>query len=171
MPMPEKYSEALAERICQLACQGHTIDVICDMVGINRSTLYYWRKEHVKFKGMFDAARDSTSSLVVEASLYKKATGYTTVKEHVFFDKRSGEVLKENQVVEVPPDTRAAEFWLTNRDSERWKATAGRIDANLNLNTSPQVVVVMPELLSEVQAELEASLAAPMLPKASEGDG
>lgn len=153
--MPGKYSEALVEQLCRLAIQGYTVKQCAEACGITEQALYMWRREKPEFKGKFDAARDAASSAVVEASLFKRATGYQYTKELVGFDKKSGEFKRETQLVEVVPDVKAAEFWLTNREPERWKPQTGKLDATLKLEQGPAVQVMLPDNFRAVQAELE----------------
>lgn len=65
------------------------------------------------------------SDFDVEKALYSRAIGLQiTKKKTVFVVKADGEeVLKreESQTEDVPPDVKAAVFWLKNRQPDAWK--------------------------------------------------
>lgn len=153
--MLTKFSEALAERICELAVEGYEAKQIAEMIGVVEATLYNWRRAKPDFKARFDAARDSASSRCVEASLYKRALGYEITEEKLFYDPKRGEVIREQVGKHYPPEVRAAEFWLTNREPERWKPATTKLDATLQLGQAPQVQVLLPDNLRQVQATLD----------------
>ena len=70
---------------------------------ISLTTLNRYRKQHPEFGDLFQEA-DSAKDDLVEEALLKRATGY-----------------ENNSGKEVPPDVRAAMFWLKNRRPENWK--------------------------------------------------
>jgi hypothetical protein len=57
----------------------------------------------------------------VEASLYRRAIGYTVSEEKMFYNSKGGYVHKEESVKHYPPDTTAAIFWLKNRNPKMWR--------------------------------------------------
>lgn len=82
---------------------GMSLSGLARELGVSCSTLQRCRRQHPEFGDLFtdvDAAKDD----LVEEALLRRATGY---------ENSSGK--------EVPPDVRAAVFWLKNRRPENWK--------------------------------------------------
>ena len=72
-------------------------------LGISLSTLNRCRKQHPEFGELFSDAESARDDLVEEA-LLRRATGY-----------------ESSDGKEIPPDVRAAVFWLKNRRPENWQ--------------------------------------------------
>lgn len=110
---------------------GLTDEELAKSMGISPSTLYAWRKEHPEISEAATRGRGGARELI-ENALMKKALGYTvTVKEpmrvrHRYWNEQTQHMEEEEEVVQgtrevhIPPDTRAAQFWLTNRNRDRW---------------------------------------------------
>jgi hypothetical protein len=109
-----KYAE-IAQRMC---AQGATRADLADRFGVSINTVVAWQYEHQEFSASCKRGRDAADDRV-EQSFYERAVGYTydTVKLLVV----QGEVIREPIKEHVPPDPRAAEFWLRNRRPDRWK--------------------------------------------------
>ena len=78
-------------------------------LGISRRTFDRYRNEFPEFKALIDECREEAAVLAteqVENALLKRATGYIS----------EGEEPKH-----VPPDVRAAIFYLKNRRPEQWR--------------------------------------------------
>ena len=78
-------------------------------LGISRRTFDRYRNEYPEFRALIDECREEAAALAaeqVENALLKRATGYVS----------EGEDPKH-----VPPDVRAAIFYLKNRRPERWR--------------------------------------------------
>ena len=82
---------------------GISLSALARQLDISLSTLNRCRKQHPEFGELF-AEADSAKDDLVEEALLRRATGY---------ENSSGK--------EVPPDVRAAVFWLKNRRPENWK--------------------------------------------------
>ena len=72
-------------------------------LGVSLSTLHRCRKQHPEFRELFSDAESARDDLVEEA-LLRRATGY-----------------ENSDGKEIPPDVRAAVFWLKNRRPEDWQ--------------------------------------------------
>ena len=72
-------------------------------LGISLSTLNRCRKQNPEFGELFADAESARDDLVEEA-LLRRATGY-----------------ENSDGKEIPPDVRAAVFWLKNRRPEDWQ--------------------------------------------------
>ena len=69
--------------------------------------------------------KNKYSDSEVTRALYNRALGITiSKKKEVFLVRPEGELVKikeESQKEEVPPDVKAAIFWLKNRKPEAWR--------------------------------------------------
>ena len=91
------------ERIRCLLAEGVSAGALAKKLGISLSTLNRYRKQHPEFGELFLEA-DCAADDRVEAALLKRAIGY---------ENQDGK--------EIPPDVRAAVFWLKNRRPESWQ--------------------------------------------------
>lgn len=80
---------------------------LCRKLGIARSELRRCRREHPELEELWRRGKAEVAERV-EAALLKRATGY-----------------EEDGGKSVPPDVRAAVFWLKNRRPSRWNDGAG----------------------------------------------
>ena len=80
---------------------------LCRKLGVSRAELRRCRRAHPDLEELWRANRCEVAERV-EAALLRRATGY---------EELDGKV--------VPPDVRAAVFWLKNRRPDRWRDGAG----------------------------------------------
>lgn len=101
------------------ARDGLTDEQIAKNIGINRTTLYDWKKKEVNIADALKKGKE-VIDFEVENALLKKALGYTITlnKQKVTKD---GDVVDITEEVHVPPDTTAQIFWLKNRKPNTWK--------------------------------------------------
>ena len=101
------------------ARDGLTDEQIAKNIGINRTTLYDWKKKEVNIADALKKGKE-VIDFEVENALLKKALGYTITlnKQKVTKD---GDVVDITEEVHVPPDTTAQIFWLKNRKKEQWR--------------------------------------------------
>jgi hypothetical protein len=100
---PTDYKPEYAETVfgyCLLGCSNEDLARIYE---VDISTLERWIAKHDAFRGAILEGRDEADARVAK-SLYKKAMGYT-----------------DKDGKEIPPDSRAAEFWLKNRQRSKWR--------------------------------------------------
>lgn len=97
------------------ARDGLTDEQIAVNIGVNRDTLYRWKKAYPDF---FDALKRGKEVVdrQVENALLKRALGYTY--DEVTFEDGVEVKRVRKQVV---PDTTAQIFWLKNRKPEDWR--------------------------------------------------
>lgn len=126
---PTDYEETFA-RQAFVACKrgGFSQRNLAELFGVHHSTIKNWMGEYPEFKESID---DGKKAHKVEAAFYKRAVGITyteTVTETIIGVDEIGEqkfarVVKEKKTKKfIPPDVRAGEIFLTNRDPERWKS-------------------------------------------------
>jgi len=108
---------------------GHTEASVAKSFGVGVSTWERYKTEYRDFREAIRKAGMNATAVVVN-SLFKRANGYKYEETQYIFDPpkqdQDGKVrnrIREIRKVEkqMPPDTAAAIFWVTNRDSEHWK--------------------------------------------------
>ena len=97
------------------ARDGLTDDQIAKNIGINRDTLYRWKKAHSDISDALKRGKEVIDRQV-ENALLKRALGYTY--DEVTFE--DGVEVKRVRK-QVAPDTTAQIFWLKNRKPEEWR--------------------------------------------------
>jgi len=114
-----KYQEWLtAEGLIKIegwARDGLTDEQIAHNIGINRDTLYTWKKKYNDFSDALKRGKEVVD-LQVENAMLKKALGYSYDEITYEFGEETKRVTKE-----VQPDTTAQIFWLKNRRPDKWK--------------------------------------------------
>lgn len=104
---------------------------IADRMGVNVNTLAKWQKQYVEINEAINVTRELVD-YQVENAVLKAALGYKTKEIKVTIGKKvvNGEMvemLKETTVKEVPPNIKAAMFWLNNRKFDDWKLNRDKI--------------------------------------------
>ena len=117
---PTMYDAPCMDEAARLeAATGKDDSAIAKSLGLSPSTLRNWRLQHESFALAIQEGRDRWNVTAVEESIIKRAQGYeyteTTLEES---DKGSRTITAHKH---MPPDTRAAQFVLSNRAPERWR--------------------------------------------------
>ena len=97
------------------ARDGLTDEQIAKNIGINRDTLYRWKKAHSDISDALKRGKEVIDRQV-ENALLTRALGYTY--DEVTFE---GGVEVKRVRKKVVPDTTAQIFWLKNRKPEEWR--------------------------------------------------
>lgn len=97
------------------ARDGLTDDQIAKNIGINRDTLYRWKKAHSDISDALKKGKEVIDRQV-ENALLKRALGYTY--DEITFEGDDEVKRVRKQIV---PDTTAQIFWLKNRKPEEWR--------------------------------------------------
>lgn len=122
--MMAKYKREILERIFELlASDSYTVQEVCDLVGISRSTFYKWEREKKQFAHLLkNAKKELEASMIAEAkrSLRKKIAGYDVEETRIVLGraKEGGQPTVKEKVItkkHVAPDTGAIIFFLTNK--------------------------------------------------------
>lgn len=121
----------LARKVCAL---GATTHQLADILNVTFVSVERWRNIYPEFNEALKVGKDAADERVVSA-LYSRAVGYTLETiEHVRVREQEvvdGQIVKSERFVEVPrtthvpPDPRAAEFWLRNRRRKDWTEGSG----------------------------------------------
>ena len=101
------------------ARDGLTDEQIAKNIGINRTTLYDWKKKEVNIADALKKGKEVVN-FEVESALLKRALGYRITIDEEKLD-RDGCVHTLKKDVHIPPDTTAQIFWLKNRKPNTWK--------------------------------------------------
>ena len=92
---------------------------LADRFGVTINTVVAWQLGlHQEFSASCKQGREAADERV-EQSFYERAVGYTYDSEKIVVAQ--GEVVRAPIKEHIPPDPRAAEFWLRNRRPDRWK--------------------------------------------------
>lgn len=131
---PTDYKPEYAEmaRRFLLLKRGGTNEDLAKLFGKNVDTIYEWQKVHSDFSDALHAGKDGADTEVANA-LHSRAVGAVWIEQVAFkvktveYDKL-GRKTRESEKIEVadvrraaPPDTRACELWLNNRQPENWR--------------------------------------------------
>ena len=117
-----KYTKDTVAKICAALREGDPIILACKKSGISDDTFERWRKRKAEFAEAIKAAKDDFQANILkdlEATLWKRAKGYVVEDsdtEYVNDKIRVQKIKKKN----VPPDTGALIFALTNVAPEKW---------------------------------------------------
>lgn len=106
---------AIAEALAGL---GATDLEIAQAFEVSIRTIHRWKLEYPAFREALQMGKDAADKKV-EESLFKRATGYSFDSEKVFFV--DGEAHRVETIEHVPPDTKAAMWWLQNRNPKEWR--------------------------------------------------
>lgn len=100
------------------ARDGLTDEQIAEKIGINRDTLYRWKKEYPDISDALKKGKEVVDRQV-ENALLKRALGYQYTEKTV--EKSDDGIKVKTTVKEVVPDTTAQIFWLKNRRPDLWR--------------------------------------------------
>lgn len=115
---PTLYEEKFAAQAKVLASLGATDMEQAQFFGVAIRTLHRWKIDHPAFREALELGKEEADGKV-EQSLYKRATGYTFDSEKIMLV--DDEVVRVETLEHVPPDTKAAMFWLQNRRPGLWR--------------------------------------------------
>ncbi len=132
------------------ARDGLTDEQIAKNIGINRTTLYDWKKKRISIADALKKGKEIVD-FEVENALFKKAIGYNAkVLKHmkvksVEYDDKGYRICENEEIVEIydevhiPADTTAQIFWLKNRKPEKWREKQKEL---INNNDDEKVLLV-----------------------------
>ena len=134
MARPSLYETKWKDKLIVIqgwARDGLTDEQIADNMGVNKSTIYDWKKKYPEFTNALKESKD-VADRHVECELYNKATGFTKivkkpmkVKNIEYDDGRKisekEEIIYVEEELYYPPDTTAQIFWLKNRKPNEWR--------------------------------------------------
>jgi hypothetical protein len=110
---PEFATQAL--KLCKF---GATDDQLADFFEVHRATIYRWRAEYPDFAAATALGKEETDDRVEEA-LLRRAVGYDRPIKRMF--SFQGVISSADDIEHIPPDVKAAIFWLKNRRKDKWR--------------------------------------------------
>lgn len=116
----------ILRRIRDCALAGMNDFEIAQEFGIALSTLNRWGNDDPHVAAALAIPKEIADRRV-ERALYHLATGYSFRAEKIHINA-DGEVTRVEYIEHRPPDRAAAEFWLTNRQQDRWRKN---VDVNV----------------------------------------
>lgn len=150
-----KYQEWLQEENLILlkawAMDGLTDEQISKNIGINRTTLYEWKK---KYPDINNALKKGKTIYDVEAeqNLHKVGQGYYVEEVETYITETNGVQTKRIKKTKkwVPPNVTALIFWLKNRKPDVWMdRKAKEIEVKNDGNLEKYFELLDKELLNE----------------------
>ena len=104
-----------------MARLGLTDKQISEKLGISESTLNKWKHDYPVFSESLKKGKEEPDQ-IVEASLFKRATGYENDKAVKIFMPANAEApVYAPYTEQIQPDVTACIFWLKNRRPDRWR--------------------------------------------------
>ncbi|MBY5948781.1 hypothetical protein [Photobacterium rosenbergii] len=109
-----KYKSEYAKQCYKLCLLGAIDQDLADFFEVDRDTIKNWAKKHPDF-----AAARKQGKVVADAEvaskLFERATGCKVRKQKVL---SNGDIVEYQE--EIPPETRAIEYWLQCRNRDKW---------------------------------------------------
>jgi hypothetical protein len=134
LPTYTKYRAEYAQ-VAREACANLGADIasLAAMFGVTSPTIHNWMNGFPDFYDAVHKGRDRFDAEHVESALLRCATGYDKEVSEERLTK-DGQRIRCHRTIHVPPNVQAAEFWLINRNRERWQSTASKFQ---QLNVYP----------------------------------
>ncbi|MFO1082649.1 MAG: helix-turn-helix domain-containing protein [Reyranellaceae bacterium] len=115
---PTLYCEEFAEQAHRLCLMGAINDDLARAFEVSTRTIENWLRSQPVFREAVRRGREMADGDVAHG-LYRRAVGYTYLANKVLATE--GEAVTVPYEVHCLPDTRAAIFWLRNRQPRRWR--------------------------------------------------
>lgn len=136
--MEDWETEENLKKIYNWVVEGKLDYEIAELLGVTPRAWSYWKQYSEPIAAIY-AASEAIKTSRVEAALYLRATGMKVKEVRTTSDGKVETVEKF-----LPPDTKAATFWLKNRDKDRWK---DRFDNVIESNIPIVIDVSMNEVV------------------------
>jgi len=125
---PSKYDSIDLAQVKILSESGWTDRQMFSFFNVGEATWFRWKNKHPEFRESIKNWKEKANQNVVR-SLYERACGYSHEDEKVF--KTSDDKIISHKVIKhYPPDVKAQEIWLRNRDPKDWNVSQG-VDMNV----------------------------------------
>ena len=124
------------------ARDGLTDEQIAKNIGINRTTLYDWKKKETNIADALKKGKE-VIDFEVENALLKRALGYEYEEETY-----ENGILTKKVKKQVAPDTTAQIFWLKNRKKEQWREKVEVVETDEDLQNINKNIYNIANLLN-----------------------
>jgi hypothetical protein len=115
---PSAFDEETQRKVEKLYLRGFVDADVADIIGVDISTLYNWRKNYPEYFNNLKNWKDHADRNV-ERSLYERACGYTYIEQKTLMAQGQPQTIKERR--HCPPDPASMIFWLKNRQPAKWR--------------------------------------------------
>lgn len=119
-----KWGPHVIEIAAKMSAAGAIDPEIAEACGVASRTFEKWKAKYPELAAVCVVGKRVPDERV-KASLYKRATGFTYIEHKVFYNQKTGEVVKVPVEVVVPPETLAQIFWLKNRRPDEFRDVKG----------------------------------------------
>jgi hypothetical protein len=127
----EDWAALHLDQITEWAAEGLSLPDMARAMHVKPATVRAWYKRHAEFRLAVIDGRDEAID-EIESSLIKRAKGYDVdqVEKTEFADPDGNptQIITKTITKHQPGDVKAVEFFLKNRDKERW---ANTVDVNI----------------------------------------
>lgn len=120
---PTDYREAYNEQARKLCLLGYTDKELAEFFSVSEQTLNAWKTAHPEFLESLRAGKE-VADAEIAASLYQRALGYEHPEDDIRTVSDGGgtsSIVITPTIKRYPPDTKAAQIWLTNRQRHKWR--------------------------------------------------
>jgi len=135
------YDPLFAEQIYNLGLLGIPYERAIATLGFDHAMVAVWRAKFSEFDAAVKHGFDVADAMVAR-SLFHRAVGVKVVETKTAFDAKSGQWYEHDVIVNVPPDTQAAIYWLRNRQPEFWCRAEKYLKAQDASSNAPTITIV-----------------------------
>lgn len=116
-----KWNDSYLHVIENLFRGGRTVNDICLAFKISERTFYNWKKEFFT-EEVLQSMKDwkAGADAAVMSALYRNAVGRTESISKDILDDDGNVIGTEVEVMEIKGDVRAQQYWLNNRQRDKW---------------------------------------------------
>ncbi|WP_062702205.1 hypothetical protein [Chryseobacterium indologenes] len=122
-----KYKPEYSEQAYNYCLLGATDKQLAEFFDVCEATINNWKKDYPEFLEALRAGKE-VADIMVAKSLYQNCMGaITTTQKEVRIkqvDPKTKKLIDKVEIVtlqdQLPPDTNAIKFWLTNRQKSMW---------------------------------------------------
>jgi hypothetical protein len=126
---------------------------IAHNLGLSECTIYDYVKKYPEFAKIFTQGRAFVDDVIVVNAYLRRVTGYDALEYKREFkithDAKGNEIRELVKITEltrhIPADPRACEFWLTNRQPDKWKYPQ-KIQAAQSDDNDESGVILLPSV-------------------------
>jgi hypothetical protein len=115
---PTLYKEEYAEQAFNYCLLGATDKDLARFFNVCDKTIDNWKKDQPEFLLSIRESKEKADSIIVK-SLYNRAKGLTVTEERISSGGENDVITKVTK--QLPPDTKAIEFWLKNRQPDKFR--------------------------------------------------
>jgi hypothetical protein len=129
--LPTKWNPQRVKQVFELALLGATDEEVARVMDVDINTINLWKRTHPEFLQSMNAGKLAADAKVAH-SLYKRATGFWIEEMHVCMYR--GEVIQTPVMKYYPPDSWAANKWMSIRQRTRWSEVVKIENTQTNIN-------------------------------------